>query len=164
MACETDSSIHPQERWDREHHRQNPQTCTAAVRPAATAPRSTCLRVCILLAAALATSPQAGAQQMDPAAMQRQIQQQMGGSPGGGGGGGGGAPPPNRIGEETEKATSGGALPLFGFEPCSLGRQDLNLVSSHPFRGLRMFRALWRCAWIYVLCVGRTPTGRLVDS
>ena len=48
---------------------------------------------CFVLAAAAAV-PRAEGQQMDPAAMQRQIQQQMGGSPGGGG-----APPPNRIGE-----------------------------------------------------------------
>lgn len=46
----------------------------------------------------MAVVPQAEGQQMDPAAMQRQIQQQMGGSPGGGGG----SPPPNRVGENKD--------------------------------------------------------------
>eukprot|EP00903_Cladosiphon_okamuranus_P017256 g15901.t1 len=57
-----------------------------------------------LMAAALAVVPQAEGQQMDPAAMQRQIQQQMGGSPGGGG-----APPPNRIAQLVSAAGAGGA-------------------------------------------------------
>lgn len=53
-----------------------------------------------MMLAAVAVVPQVDGQQMDPAAMQRQIQQQMGGSPGGGG-----APTPNRIGERKGKGT-----------------------------------------------------------
>lgn len=79
-------SMQPQEREQREH-RCRSKTFNSYYSAA----------LACLMATAAAIVPQAEGQQMDPAAMQRQIQQQMGGSPGGGG-----APPPNRIGESKD--------------------------------------------------------------
>lgn len=87
------SSMQPQgqeQREQREHRRREAKTCS----------RHYCYTyalACLVLLNGMSHVPRADGQQMDPAAMQRQIQQQMGGSPGGGG-----APPPNRIGENRD--------------------------------------------------------------
>lgn len=81
------SMMQSQDQEQPEHRRCRTKTCS----------RSPVLLTCLMMLAAVAGVPQVDGQQMDPAAMQRQIQQQMGGSPGGGG-----APPPNRIGEKKD--------------------------------------------------------------